>query len=250
MKLNATELEFIQVVIKTAKMLNVAGLIIEPGKVRAMDEDQTVFLFQDQNIPSLSFGSIGLNRLDAFSTRLEIARSQPSFSVEVNTTGEDNTLGYDKYDPKSSDASPMWVRAVTMKSDKVTLEYRCASPMTIKAPKNRAGAKVFSVDITPDLLTMLQKGKCAMKAKEFSLVGNTKGAFIEISDINSDKLSYHFNDTIISHTGETPSFSYTYPIDSLLTVFKTNQTGTFSLTARGSLSFPVNGLDVYFMERS
>lgn len=250
MRLNTQELDFIQAVIKTANMLDVAGVIIEPGKVRAMDEDQTIFLFQDKGIPTLSFGSIGLNRLDAFSTRLDIARAQPSFSVDVITTGEDNTIGYDKFDTKSTDKPPMWVRSLNIVADKVSMEYRCASPMTIKAPKNRAGANVFSVTITPDLLTMLQKGKAAMKSKEFTLIGNKKGASIEISDINSDKLTYHFNDTIVSHMGEEPDFSYTYMIDPVLSVFRTNTTGTFNLTARGSLSFSVNGLDVYFMSRS
>lgn len=250
MKLTVEELDFIQGVIKTANSLDVAGVIIEPGKVRAMDEDQTIFLFQDKGIPPMQFGSIALNRLDAFSTRLEITRAQPNFEIEVVTTGTNATLGYDKYDAQSSDAAPMWVRAINMKADKINLDYRCANPMTVKAPKNRAGANVYSISITPELLVMLQKGKNAMKSKEVKLIGNKKGATIEISDINSDTLSYHFNDTIQCHNGDEPNFSYTYIIDDILPILKTNPTGTFSLTARGSLRYTVNGLDVYFMSHT
>lgn len=251
MKLTTEELDFIQSVITTANLLDITSIIIEPGKVRAMDEDQTTFLFQDKGIPAMQFGSIGLNRLAAFSTRLDLTRVQDGFSTTVITTGEDATVGFDKYDPQAVGSTPpMWVRSVTMSGKGVTVDYRCASPQTIKAPKNRAGINVFSIGIMPDVITMLQKGKSAMKSTEVKIVGNKKGAKLEISDINGDTLSYHFNDVIISHSGEEPNFTYTYLIDSLVPVFKTNPTGMFSLTARGSLSFTVNGLDVYFMSRS
>jgi hypothetical protein len=50
---------------------------------------------------------------------------------------------------------------------------------------------------------------------------------------------------------DTPaSFSYKYPIDLLLPIFKTNQTGKCSITAKGTLIFTVNGLDVYVMARN
>lgn len=244
---NAQDLDFIQNVIKTANMLNITGVIIEPGKVRATNEEQTIFLFQDKNMPSLPFGSIGINRLDAFNTRLEIVRSRPQFSVEVTTMGVDNNIGYDVYDPASSPTPPMWVRSVDFNAERISMGYRCANPQTIKAPKKCAGSNLFSVDITPELISMLQKGKVAMKAKEVTLIGDKKGASVQISDINSDTLSYHFNDNIVSHTGTPPEFSYTYIIDELLPIFKTNPIGTFRLTAKGALSFNVNGLDVIFI---
>ncbi len=250
MKLTTEELDFIQLVIKTANLIKVTSVIIEPGKVRAMDEDQTTFLFQDGGVPDMQFGSIGLNRLAVLSTRLDLARAQDGFFADVVTTGEDNTVGFDRFDPQSKDKPPMWVRSISMNGKGTSIDYRCASPQTIKAPKNRAGANVFSVTISPDVILMLQKGKAAMKSDEVTFIGTKKGVRLEISDINSDTLSYHFNDTIMCDAGEEPNFSHTYLIDSLIPVFKTNPVGMFSLTARGSLRFTVNGLDVYFMSRS
>lgn len=251
MKLSNEELNFIQTVIKTADLIDIHNIIIEPGKVRAMDEEQTVVLFQDKNIPSLSFGSIGINRTSVFTSRLELARSQENFEVNALTAGDDPTFGFDKYDPAlKGGPTPMWARSLTMSGKGTKIDYRCASPQTIRAPKNRAGVNQYSITLTPEAVTMIQKGKSAMKADEVTFNGSTKGVSLELSDINGDALEYHFADIIQGVIpGHDPDFSYKYPIDMLLPIFKTNPMGVFSLTARGSMMFTVNSLDIYIMAR-
>lgn len=251
MKLSNEELNFIQLVIKTADLIDISNIIIEPGKVRAMDEEQTVVLFQDKNIPLLSFGSIGINRTGVFTSRLELARAQENFEVKAVTAGDDPSFGFDKYDPSvKNGTTPMWVRSLTMSGRGTKIDYRCASPQTIRAPKNRAGVTQYTIALTPEAVTMIQKGKSAMKADEVTFNGNSNGVSLELSDINGDTLEYHFADVIQGVTpGHEPDFSYKYPIDMLLPIFKTNPMGVFSLTARGSMMFTVNGLDVYIMAK-
>lgn len=241
-------MDFIQRVIKTAMLVDIENIIIEPGKVRAMDEAQTVVLFQDNNIPDLSFGSIGINRINTFNDRVELAKSGDNFKVEATTDGKNTTMGFDRWDPNTDVPPPMWIRSLLFSSKGMKIEYRCASPKTIKAPKQRAGTPQFSIDINPDMIELIRKGKVAMKSKFVSIVGNDDGAFIEISDDNSDIFSYKFAE-FVNTTGVEPDFSYKYEIDQLLPVLKTNPTGTISLTARGSLVFEVNGIDICLMAR-
>lgn len=249
MKLNKQELDFIQSVIKTIQLVDIENIIIEPGKVRAMDENQSIVVFQDTNIPKMSFGSLGLNRIKVFQTRLELAQSQDNFEIEVTTNGEDDEIGYDKYDVSSKDPQPMWARSFCMSGKNVKLDYRCASPQTIKAPKQRAGISKYVFNIVPEVITMMQKGKIAMKSDEVTFIGDNKGVNLVISDINGDALNYHFTDEYEVLDGSSSNFSYKYSIDQLLPLFKTNTSGVCSLTARGSLMFTVNSLDVYVMAR-
>jgi hypothetical protein len=94
------------------------------------------------------------------------------------------------------------------------------------------------------------KGKGAMKTDEVGIVGNKDGAWVELTDVNGDVLEYQFADATHIYTlGKETEFEYKYPIDSLLRIFKPNPTGTFYITARGQLSYTVNGIDVYIMAR-
>lgn len=250
MKLTKDEIDYIQSVIKTANLVGIGNIIIEPGKIRAMDEDQTVVLFQDKNVPEMSFGSIGLNRISLFLSRLTLALSQDKFEIEAITAGEDSKYSFSMFDPADK-KQPMWVRSLTMSGKNVKIDYRCASPQTIKAPKIRAGQGVHKIDLTPDAVDMISKGKSAMKTDDVSFHGNKDGVILEIADINGDSLEYHFSDIVhLLGTGTSPDFSYKYPIELLLPIFKTNPTGSFSLTGKGTLVFPVNGLDIYVMCKS
>lgn len=248
MQITNKEIEFIQRVIKTAMLVDIENIIIEPGKVRAMDEAQTVVLFQDNNIPNLSFGSIGINRINTFNDRVELAKTGDNFKVEATINGKNTDMGFDRWDPNTDVLPPMWIRSLLFTCKGMKIEYRCASPKTIKAPKQRAGTPQFSININPEMLEMIRKGKTVMKSKFVTIIGNDEGASIEISDDNSDVLTYHFAD-FINTTGPEPDFSYKYEIDQLVPVLKTNPVGTISITARGTLIFDVNGIDICLMAR-
>lgn len=251
MKLTTKEIEFIQGVISTAKLVDIESVIIEPGKIRGIDENHTVVMFQDNGVMDMSFGSIGLNRLDTFNSRLVLVKDQPKFEVEAITVGEDVNIGFDVYDSNIHKKPPMWIRSINMKANKTKIEFRGASPQTIRAPKERSGVARYKIDINPELVNMIQKGQSAMKTKDVTFKGNENGVLMIISDDNGDNLEYKFTDFIHSLDGSNvPSFSYTYPTNLVLSIFKTNPAGFFSLTARGSLIFEVNNIDIFVLAKS
>jgi hypothetical protein len=250
MILTTPEIKYIQKIISLANLLGIENLIIEPNKIRAMNTEQTIVLFQDKNVPEMQFGSLGLNRLKDFTSRLDIVLAQDNFTIDATTAGVDNTIGFDIYEPGSKVPAPMWIRSMLMAAKNTKINFRSASPQTIKAPKVRATGAAFGVDLTPDVVSMITKGKGAMKTDEVGFVGNKDGVWLELIDINGDVLEYQFADSShINIIGKEPEFEYKYPIDSLLRIFKPNPTGTFHITERGQLSYTVDDIDVYIMAR-
>lgn len=238
MKVDQQSLIFIQNVVKTAQLVKIESVIIEPNRIRAIDEDSTVLILHETNVPPMPFGSIGLNRLDVFSSRFEIAKSFDN--VEVDALVEDSD-------------SP-FARALTMKGKGIKVDYRCANPATIAAPKVFRDTARYSVKMTPDAVLLMQKAQGAMGSDDVAIIGNKDGVFIEVSDINSDKLTFKFADTfeIVEEDNEdTPAnFSHKYPIKMVTTLFKLNPSCTVQITTKGAMKIVVNQLDVIVIPRS
>jgi hypothetical protein len=250
MKLLKDEIAYIQKVITLAKLVQIDNVVIEPGKVRAMDEKQTVVLFQDKNVPEMRFGSLGLNRIPDFSSRLELTKSRDGFEIDATVSGVNNEIGFDVYETGSKTPAPMWIRSMMLSAKNTKINFRSASPQTIRAPKVRASAATFGVDLNPDAVQMLIKGKAAMNTDEVEFHGDEDGVSLEFTDVNGDILEYKFADTgHIQFLGRERTFSYKYPVDNLLRMFKPNPTGTFYITGRGQLLYNIDGIDVYMMSR-
>ena len=83
MKLDANTISYINDVVKTAQLIGCEDIMIEPNRVRGIDEARTVCILQTDNVPDMPFGSIGLNRLSVFQSRYDIARVQDKFTIDV-----------------------------------------------------------------------------------------------------------------------------------------------------------------------
>lgn len=239
MKVDQQSLAYIQNVVNTADLVKISNIIIEPGKVRAIDADRTVVIFQDKDVPDLPFGSIGLNRIDVFASRYSIARTFDGF--EIDATVED------------SNPDTPFARALTMKGKKMKVDYRCANPATIQAPKVLNDTIKHRIRMSPEAVLLMQKGASAMSSDEITFVGTSEGVTMEISDINSDKLAFSFADrvdNVDTEDGDSANFIHKYPIKTVTTLFKTNPDGYFYLTSRGMLKIVVNNLDVLVIPRT
>ena len=174
MVIDPVSLTYIQNALVTANLVNIDSIIIEPNCVRATTEERDIVLLQLTDVPPMPFGSIGINRIDVFTSRIELAKSAGSFSVDA--TIED----------KNPDQP--FVRSLNMIGKGINIEYRCANPATIKAYKTVNDEVVYRVNITSELVSMMHKGQTAMKSDEVAFVCNKTGVTMEISDINSDTL--------------------------------------------------------------
>lgn len=231
MKLDQQTLAYITNVVNTAQMVGIDDVIIEPGKVRAIDENKTVVLFQEENVPDMMFGSVGLNRINVFLSRLDIARTQEGFEVSVVT--DDNNE---------------FARGLTMKAKGVKVDYRCANPRTIQAPKSVNDELVCRINITPEAVYLLQKGQTAMGTDVVSVISNENGVTFELIDVNGDKFSHTFTHEVTTLTDNADTtFVNKYPVKTLLSLFKDNPEGSFSIGRKGILNIVVNHMNIFVL---
>jgi len=236
MKLDTNSIVYIQNVVKTAQMIDIDNVIIEPGLVRAIDDNKTVVLFQDKDVPDMEFGSIGLNRINVFMSRLDIAKTQDDFTIDA------------KVDNGSESMQSEFTRSLTMKAKGLKVEYRCANPTTIQAPKQVNDVMKHKVELNAEAVVLLQKGQAAMSAENVTIVSREDGVSFELVDINEDVFSHMVTTKVENLTDDTnTSFAYRYPIKTLLPLFKYNPEGFFTVGQKGILSISVNGLTVFVL---
>ena len=135
-----------------------------------------------------------------------------------------------------------------MKAKGIKIDYRCANPVTIQAPKQVNDTLKYSVPLNAEAVMMLQKGQSAMSAETVTIVSNNKGVAFEIVDINNDTFSYTFTNDVETLTDDDdPNFAHRYPVKTLIPLFKQNFDQTFSIGQKGILSISVNGLNLFVL---
>lgn len=232
-RVDQNTLIFIQKVVDTARLVKIENVIIEPGKVRAIDDSRAVALFQDKDVPDLPFGSIGLTRIDVFHSRFEIAKSMDGFTIEA------------MMDPTNT-----FARSIKMKGKGINIDYRCASPTTIQAPKVIQDDIKYSSRMTPEAVGLIGRGLSAMGADVIEFSGDDEGVLFSIEDVNRDALTYQFADAFADVDGdEVSAFKYKYPAKVLLSLLKQSSDQEFFITTRGMMRVIVNGLTLHIPPR-
>ncbi len=231
MKLDTETITYMRNIVDTAKMVGIDSIIIEPNLIRAIDDDRCVVLHQTENVEDLPFGSIGLNRINIFSSRLDIARTQEKFTVEAIKGSDD------------------YARSLVMKGKGVKIDYRCANPSAIRAPKVIHDKMKFRVQMNGDAVLLLQKGATAMCSPDtVAIISNKDGVAFEMVDVNNDVFTHTFADQVqLLNGSDKINFAHRYPVKVLLTLFKHDSDGTFDVGEKGILHIVVNGLGVYVL---
>lgn len=238
MKVDQASLAYIQKVVTTARLFGIDGIIIEPGRVRAVDEDSTVIILQTTNVPELPFGSIGLNRTDIFCSRYDMTSKVDNFEMDAVVEGPDGAT---------------YARSLAMKAKGIKVDYRCANPATIRAPKGLNDSVKYKASMYSGIVQFLNKSASAMESDEVTLIGDQHGVTMEVSDINGDKLSYKCSETpqyIAEDGGSEIKFSHRYPTKLLQIMFKNNLEGPYKITGRGMLRVVINDLEVSVLPRT
>lgn len=231
MIIDKKEMEYITKVISVAKSLKIEDVIIEPGKVRAIDSERNVFILHTDDVPDMSFNSIGLSRLDTLIARLNIAKTLDNCCYEFNTINDTNP----------------YVKNIIIKAKGFKVDFRCANPNTIQAPKAYKKDVSCQFVIQSSVGDMMTKGAGAMKSDEVIFNCTNGELYIEFEDINGDNMSYLISDTINKEL----HFKYKYPLKLITTFIKQDIPNiTFELSSKGILSTKILGFDTYLFPRT
>lgn len=239
MNLDPASLKYLQEVVRVCRLVGIDNVAIEPKMIRGMDDDQKVVIFindeglavPSRRVPEFDFGSIGLSRLGVFQTRLDIARAQDKFTIDVQ-------------------AKPgvEYVQSLVMKATGTKIDYRCMDPTKIRAPKKLNDVMRFRVKLNGQVVALLQKAVVAMSADIVTLISNSEGVSFELVDVNKDVFKHTFADTVESlDDGTGVSFAHRYPVKTLISMFKEDPVGSFEIGGKGLLLFPIAGIDVYLL---
>lgn len=232
MIIDKQSLDYITKVVAVAKSLKIEDIIIEPGKVRAIDTDRNVFILHTDDVPDMLFGSIGLSRLDTFLARLNIAKTLDNCSYEANTINDN--------DP--------YVKNIIIKAKGFKVDFRCANPTTIQAPKAYKKDVKYEFTILPSINDMMVKGASAMKSDEVIFNCKQGELFMEFEDINGDNMSYLISDDVV---GDDLNFKYKYPLKLITTFIKQDkQSLVFEVSNKGILTTKIQGFDTFLFPRT
>jgi hypothetical protein len=224
MKLDDETIEFIQKAVGVAQLAGIDDIIIEPGRIRGSDASKSIIIFQDSNVPNLKLGTIGLTRIPLFVSRLNAAKMQDKFTIEADIVPEKG-----------------FVRRLIIKANKIKIDYRCANPAIIKAPRFMNDTMVIEIPLSKETTIFLQKAIMAMgrDVELVSIIGNGDGISFELEDFNKDKFNHVF--------GEVPKyeFSHKYPVKILNSLFKKTAGKSFHIGGHGVLRFEVDGIGIY-----
>jgi hypothetical protein len=231
MNLNPETIQFLEQIVKTARMVGIEDVIIEPTTIRGMDEDRTIVLYHTANIPTLPFDAIGLSRIGTFQSRLDIVKGQEKFAVDVTTH---ETEGY--------------VKSMVLSAKGVKVDFRCANPKTIQAPKNISDTMATLVSLDSDSVVLLSKAIAAMKAETVTIISNDDGVTFELYDVNSDKFTHTFKSSIEPlGSNDDTKFVFSYPTKIVLPLFKENSDSNFAIGEKGLMNIDMGGFDLYIL---
>lgn len=228
MKLDTDLILYLEKVVTTARKIGVEDVIIEQGAVRAANEDRTIVIYHKADVPSLPFDSIGLSNTATFLSRLDIVKGEKDFAIEVTTH---ETKGY--------------VKNMLLKAKGIKVDFRCANPDMIQAPKNVSSNLQCLVPLSADAVVLLAKAQAAMKADTVTIISNEDGVTFELYDVNSDKFTHTFDVNVESLGGGDTRFVHAYPLKVILPLFKENSDSNFAIGEKGLMNIDSNGFDLY-----
>lgn len=154
MKLDPTLIEYISNVVKTAKIVGIDGLKLEPDFIGGLAEDNTTYITQLEDIPDMPFDAMCIRNLNVFQSRFEIARKQDNFEMiaDVNDEG--------------------FVRSVLMRGKGTKIDFRCSTPKQVKAPRGFKSPLVNRVKLTGETVMLLQQAIASMGSDVVTIISN------------------------------------------------------------------------------
>lgn len=241
MKLEKDVIDYITTAVNTAKLATIENLVIEEGRIRGMDENQTIVILQDENVPTLPFSSLGLLQVTLFANRLDIFFN---FLREAGELNEKDTKRYSI--DVEVDEERNFVRSIVMKAGRLKIGTRCSNPAHVKAPRVIHDAIANKFQIKKSMVNALSCSTNAMgNVDEVKFHSTNDGIAFTVEDQNSEPYTYTFEDN-----ENITQFSHKYPLKLLLSLLKQNIDGEFGLGEKGMFNTIVNGFNIYVLPKA
>lgn len=230
MKLSSDIISKISTITSTAQLVGINSVVIDNELIRGVDDQKQVLVFHSEDL-NLPFGTIALNQLPVFASRLEIAQSAENFEVDAEVDGD-------------------FAKSLVMKGKKIKVDFRCANPAVIKVPKQIQDTMRWSVDVAAADVATLAKAASAMGSDVITIAADGETAKFEMTDLNRDTFTLDISGSVTLEKGVKGElkFSNKYPAKILLILLKkTGGNCVFKIGQGGMLNIVVNGINLFIL---
>lgn len=230
MKLEAPTIEYITQAVTTAQLLGMESICIESTIIRAMLEDRSVFLLHTDNIPELPFEAVGITRLPQFLSRIKLVEDKDKFTI-------DSTIINDE------------VKSLMMKCTGTKIDFKCASPAKVAAPRKFKDQPAFSMTMDQGTIDILKQSENAMKTDTLTIISNNELVCIEMNDVNNDVFRHQIDSEVTSLNEESILFAHRYPSKLLISLLRHTGETPIEICSQGSLKININGFDIFVLPK-
>lgn len=238
MKLNSDSIHLLDKLVATAMIAGLKKLVIEPGKIRGIDEKQSVALISTDNVPDFDGKQVAINRIDSLSARINLVKAEGDLLIEATVAANKNDISL-----------------LEINVGKTKAQFRCASVEAVKGvPKSITDKLVWVINVDSKLLPVLNQAVSAMSADTITLASRD-GQTVSFECVDSNK------DVFTTDAEEAPrwigagvantSFCQKFPAKTLLALLKeavkTHDPAPLSMGEQGILSLNVNGFSFFII---
>lgn len=210
----------------TAGKLDMSSIIIEPGVVRAIDDNRSVVILSTHDI-DLPFASLAVSRVDLLAKRLSVAKELDNIEYSVHDSSNQ-------------------VISLKIKAGRVSVDFRCVSASSIKVPKVVADEFNTTLSMDETASSTLSKGRTMMGTSVATLLYQHKDLIVEMCDENNDVFSFVVGNNLVDSSRD--YFAYRYDIGKLHTILTNGKLSTIYIgDNRGILKTTVNGFTTYLL---
>lgn len=238
MKLSTDSINKLDLLVQTSLTAGIKKLIIEPNKIRGIDEKQSIVIITTDNVPDFNGKQVGINRLDSLAARLNLVKNHGVLEVEATEAANGNDI-----------------MIMDLSCGKTKAQFRCASIEAMRGiPKNVVDVPAWELKIGARALPTIAQAVVAMGSESVTLASRDGIAVsIELIDPNKDVFTTDLTDPLawIGQGAPKTSFCKKYPAKTFVTLLKEALKNVDTVTATvgedGTFSFKVHGFDFFIL---
>lgn len=222
--------------IDTATVLGIDRMVIDSHSLRGeSQENGTMMLLPFPADTELEFGAMGISRISVLKSRLRVLANEGTITPEF----------------KTRDSGDKFVFRLSLKKGRTSIDFKCADPSQIRAPKNITDPDYFAFTITAEDIKLMLSARSAMQSDLVNILSKD-GTTVEfsVSASEGDALTHAFESALDTKT-DTTTFATLYKTKFLFPVLKEVSDAADEapveviITRRGIMKIEVNGITAY-----
>lgn len=234
-KLSKSSMKMLKDAIRTASILGMEKLVIDHHSIRGESlENSTLMLLKFPEDMEMEFGSIAITRVQELISRMRILGSDGDIAPEF----------------KTRDSGEQFVFRLKLKRGRTSVEFKCADPAYVKAPKAFNDPDSFTFTVVPEDVEVMLSAKSVMQTEKITFIGKDDGAVsITASASEGDKMVHEIGSKFEALNDANDSFTYSYKTKILFPVLKellsSAEEEVITISRRGIIKVYINDIPAF-----